>query len=644
MKRHTLKRIIFLVTLLLTLTVKAEDAPVVVISSYNPDVALIKEIITAFNETYSARKCTRNVVLESMNCLNLNESPKWKKRMEGILAKYYQGGKKPALVVLLGSEASSAYLSIDEEYAKKTPIIVGMRSDCIVRVPETDSIDLRTWSPEALYLTKDFNDYNIVGGSVYKYDINKNMKILEQFCPQTDSLVFLSDNTMGGVTLQAHFRASMKQYPRYKVDYIDGRSLSLLQVNDTLSKLTPNKAIVIGTWRIDSSDNYTMSNTTYTLAHSTTRVPAITISNVGKGHWVMGGYGPAYSNSGTKIANDVADYLETGKKLPLQINDNGYFFDNNKIKELDIDLSKFDEPYELINKQVSFFEAHLGAILLVALIVALLSSALIFCLFYIRKNRLLNNMLKNKTEELKHNGEELEKALKMAQETNKMKSQFISNMSHEIRTPLNAVVGFSNILTSPDLELSAQEKKDIKDRITVNSDLLLKLINDILELSRLDAGRTKFEHNPVEFVGLMTMAADSAKVYMEKDVEIRCESNVPELNIYTDSARMTQVFSNLLSNAKKCTEQGSITLKLEYNALNREMTVSVTDTGCGIPKDKTETIFQRFEKLDEFRQGTGLGLSITRAIIEQLDGQIWVDSSYTDGARFVFKMPVVPVE
>ncbi len=638
MKQNAIRKEIFLfISFLLAMAIRAEEAPVVVISSYNPDVAIVKEIISAFNETYSARKCTQNVVLESMNCLNLNESPKWKKRMEGILAKYFQGGKQPAAVVLLGNEASSAYLCIEDERIKKTPIIIGMRSNCVVPLPENDSVDLKTWMPEVRYLTKDYSDYNIVGGCIYQYNISKNIKILEQFCPKTDSLIFLSDNTMGGVTLQAHFRESMKQFRRYHVDYLDGRTQNLLQVNDTLSKIPSTKAIVIGTWRIDRSDNYTMSNTTYTLAKSSTTVPAITISNVGKGHWALGGYAPAYSNSGTKIANALADYLETGKKSPLYINANGYFFDYNRVKELQVDLTSFHEPYEIINEPVSFIRAHLGIILSVVLMITLLSTALIFCIIYIRKNHSLTLMLKR-------NSEELEQALEMAKEINKMKTQFIANMSHEIRTPLNAVVGFTNILTTPGMEMTDEEKKEISDRITFNSDLLIKLINDILEMSRLDAGRTKFESNQVEFVGLMTMAADSAKVNLGTSLEIRCESNVEELNIYTDSARMTQVFANLLSNAYKCTEEGSITLRLDYDATTSEITVSVTDTGCGIPADKTETIFQRFEKLNEFRQGTGLGLSITRAIIERLGGHIWVDSSYTDGARFVFKMPVVPVE
>ena len=642
MKRYTFCQILILLILsfVCSRAAGAEEAPVVVISSYNPDVTMVKDIISAFNETYAQRKCDRNVVLESMNCLNLSESPKWKKRMEGILGKYIHNGKQPAVIVLLGSEASSAYLSIEDEAVKRTPVIVGMRSDCIVPLPENDSVNLKTWQPEVRYLTKDYSDYNIVGGCIYSYDIGKNIRILEKLLPETDSLIFLSDNTMGGITLQAHFRACIKQYPRYNVEYLDGRSLNLLEVNDRLSKVPPHKALVIGTWRIDSSDNYTMSNTTYTLAQSTTGIPAITISNVGKGHWVLGGYGPAYSNSGSKLADCVADYLETGKKSSIFINKNGYFFDNQKVQQLHVKLDTFDQPYELINKQVGFIEAHLGAILLVAFIVGILSFSLIFCLVYIRRNRSLNAMLQHKTEELKSNGEELEKALEMANQTNKMKSQFIANMSHEIRTPLNAVVGFSNILTSTDIELSDQEKKDISDRIIFNSDLLLKLINDILELSRLDAGRSKYEISPVEFVGLMTMAADSAKVNLTNEVEIRSESNVAELNILTDPARMTQVFSNLLSNAKKCTERGTITARLDYDAENAEMTVSVTDTGCGIPEDKIETVFQRFEKLDEFRQGTGLGLAITRAIIEQLGGRIWVDPTYKDGARFVFKMPV----
>lgn len=613
-------------------TVRADEAPVVVVSSYNPDVRNISEIIGTFNETYNETGCKTPVVLENMNCMNLTESPKWKPRLRNLLNKYYKNGKKPAVIVLLGIEASTTFLSMKDSIYKETPIILGLRSNSMVELPDS-SVDLAHWEPEVHYINRDYADYNIVGGCIYRYNISKNFELMQLTYPKTDSLVFISDNTLGGVTMQAHFREIASKSNHYHVDYLDGRTHSLFEVNDTLASLSPNHIVVIGTWRIDSFDNYTMSNSTYTLAKNAPTLPAITLSSVGKGHWAFGGYVPRYSNSGARLANAVVKYLRTGVADSITMMPSSYFYDYQKAKELKIDTSIFGDEYEVLNEPVSFLERHWLAILGVALIFTLLCLGLFFSLYYLRRTRKLSN-------DLKQQSQSLAKALTRAEEANKMKSQFIASMSHEIRTPLNAVVGFSQILTSEGMEISDEEKQEITSRIILNTDLLLKLINDILDFSRMEAGKGNLNIKEVEFVGLMQMATDSARVNLQEGVEIHCVSNVPELKVQTDPARMTQVFSNLLSNAKKCTEKGSITVSLDYTPGQPTYLVSVTDTGCGIPADKAETIFQRFAKLDEFRQGTGLGLSIVRAIIEQLGGSIWLDTSYIGGARFTFRQPI----
>ena len=618
----------------INLSIRAEEEPVVVVSSYNPDVANVSAIIEAFNHTYNESGCKTPVVLENMNCLNLTESPKWKARLWGLLEKYYANGHQPAAIVLLGAEASTTFFSIKREEFKKTPVILGLRSNSIIELPEDGETELSTWDPEAKYLTHDYKDYNIVGGCIYRHNIGKNFELIDRLFPKSDSLIFISDNTLGGVTMLAHFKDVHRSYPKYHIDYLDGRTHTLFEVNDSLSQVSSNHVIVIGTWRIDSFDNFTMSNSTYTLAQNAADVPAITLSSVGKGHWAFGGYTPHYSNSGSRIANSLIKFLQTGRPDTLTMLPSGYFFDYNKVKKLQIEPDKLGEEYEMLNEPVGFIQRHWIGITVVASAFAFLSLALFFSLYYISRNRKL-------TKELASQSKELIVALKRAEEANLMKSQFIANMSHEIRTPLNAVVGFSQLLTMDGIEMTEEEKRDITSRIILNTDLLLKLINDILDLSRMDAGRTKMNIQDVEFVSLIQMATDSSKVNLSKEIEMTYESTVKKLNMKTDPERMTQVISNLLSNAKKCTEKGSIKVNLSYKPGDAMVTVSVTDTGCGIPSDKAEKIFRRFEKLDEFKQGTGLGLSITRAIIEQLGGQIYVDTSYKNGARFVFNLPVI---
>jgi signal transduction histidine kinase len=220
-----------------------------------------------------------------------------------------------------------------------------------------------------------------------------------------------------------------------------------------------------------------------------------------------------------------------------------------------------------------------------------------------------------------------------------MKSAFIANMSHEIRTPLNAIVGFSQLLTEPEMELTDEEKVEYGGYIKVNSDTLLNLVNDILQISKMDAKSMEFNIVDADMAEICKTGAESARANLNPGVSI--ETKLPDhpVPVQTDVLRLLQVFNNLLSNAKKFTEHGTITVALEDSPGPDEIRISVTDTGCGIPTDKADYVFQRFKQIDSFKQGTGLGLSITRSIIENLGGRIWLDTDYHNGARFVFTHP-----
>lgn len=237
---------------------------------------------------------------------------------------------------------------------------------------------------------------------------------------------------------------------------------------------------------------------------------------------------------------------------------------------------------------------------------------------------------------LKKSREELNEARKVAENSMHLKSLFLSNMSHEIRTPLNALAGFSAILAEDNLD--NETRQQFEAIIHQNSDLLLKLINDVVDFSRQQNGEMQFkieEQNAVEICRNVVETVDKVK---RTAAEIRFESDLDTLTLSTDKARLQQMLINLLVNANKFTDKGSIVLTLKREG--NEALFSVTDTGCGIAPEKREKIFNRFEKLDENAQGTGLGLSICRLIIERLGGNIWVDPDYNDGARFCFTHPI----
>ena len=221
-----------------------------------------------------------------------------------------------------------------------------------------------------------------------------------------------------------------------------------------------------------------------------------------------------------------------------------------------------------------------------------------------------------------------------AEASNKLKSAFLANMSHEIRTPLNAIIGFSELAMETD---DKQEKAGYIEVIKTNNDLLLQLINDILDLSKIEAGYINFEYSEFDFPSFFQEVYTSLKLKETPNVKLICINDFLDLKIYSDRNRISQVITNFVTNAFKFTAKGSITLDYEYE--NEGIKVSVTDTGIGIAQENLSRIFERFEKLNEFAQGTGLGLSICKVIIETLQGQIGVESNLQGGSKFWFWIP-----
>lgn len=225
-----------------------------------------------------------------------------------------------------------------------------------------------------------------------------------------------------------------------------------------------------------------------------------------------------------------------------------------------------------------------------------------------------------------------------AQEADKMKNAFIANMSHEIRTPLNAIVGFSRLITETD---NASEQQEYLTIIENNSDLLLQLINDILDFAKIESGTLNYNMSSVDLKDICHEVYVSQSLKMTSDVALLFNADLlPSVRLQTDVQRIEQVLLNLLSNAIKCTNQGFISLSYELE--DEFVKVSVTDTGIGIAKEKQASVFERFVKLDEFRQGTGLGLSICKMIIEKLGGEIGLKSQLGKGSTFWFTLPLIP--
>ena len=239
--------------------------------------------------------------------------------------------------------------------------------------------------------------------------------------------------------------------------------------------------------------------------------------------------------------------------------------------------------------------------------------------------------------QLKQAEKQLTLAKEKAENADLSKSAFLANMSHEIRTPLNAITGFAEILASANTE---EEKAQYQEIIKMNADLLLQLVNDILDMSKIEAGTLEFVYTKVD---INLLLSDLRQLFQMKvndaggNIQIIAEPSLPSCSIETDRNRVAQVLSNFTTNAIKFTQEG--TISIGYEARDTELYFYVTDTGAGIPADKLPEVFGRFVKLNKDKKGTGLGLSISKTIVNKLEGQIGADSVEGKGSTFWFTIP-----
>lgn len=293
------------------------------------------------------------------------------------------------------------------------------------------------------------------------------------------------------------------------------------------------------------------------------------------------------------------------------------------------------EKEKQISEQQSMLKYQRYIAVFIAILLILISFVIITLL------RLRNaKKLSDKNKELQQKNKELTNANARAEESSRMKTDFIQQISHEIRTPLNVLSGFTQVLTSTDSELSQEERKDINERITKNTNRIIELVNKMLELSDMHSKSVIERSDKMTTIHIATQAVEKSDIPNAKHVTFHLEYNPSvEKIIRTNFQAASRALALLLNNAVKFTKQGSIELSITLDTKNHMVVYTVTDTGIGIPPYEAEHIFEEFFQLDPYYEGTGIGLSVARSIALRLGGNIYLDTSYQGGARFVFTIP-----
>lgn len=619
--------------LLVPLFVRSQETPerecILIVSSYNPDTRRMARFITEFEQQILALGIPCDICIETLECKGIADAALWMSLIDNMITRYESRSLRA--VVLLGQEAWASFVSLGRIPEGVMCFCGFVSSNGVMLPPPPDS--LQTWKPRSVEYQGMTDSLKTVGGMLNRYNIRRNVELIRSLYPQVENIALVTDNTYGGISLQALVREEWKRYPDLNLILVDSRQ-GEEAVHEAYASLPPRSAVMLGTWRVGCDGEYLMQRSLIELVQSNPRIPVFSITRTCIGDVAIGGYVPEYESGAPLIATQIKKYYDTGRidDVHFHTSKNVYLFDSRKLKEWKIAeyaLPKGSVVEDTIAAKLSKYSHYIELLMLGILLLVLL---LLFVTWLLLRMQRLKRTLEEREGQLVV-------ARERAEESDMLKSAFLANMSHEIRTPLNAIVGFSSLMQSE--ELSQEERAEYCDIVVNNSEMLLTLLNDILDISSLECGKIRFNYASEEIVQICQHALMTTAHTRQEGVEGRFECAVDSFMLTTDAHRLSQILINLLTNAGKFTSEGSITLGVEIDKEHGEVLFSVTDTGPGIPLDKQEMVFNRFEKLEgNKKKGTGLGLAICRQIAVIIGGRIWVDPTYTGGARFIFAHPL----
>lgn len=485
-------------------------------------------------------------------------------------------------------------------------------------------------------------------GVFENFNVCATIDLIENHHPDYSKIVVVTDYSTTGKNLVTMLDEQIQEMGKpVRFEILKAKSLQDLKIH--LSELHSNDVVLYLLYNRDIDGNYYTYEKGFSECKPYCKVPIYCVWDFYLNHGAIGGSlitGRTHGKQAALIAKKVLSGTPIDAIPPMK-SEYEYMFDYNELVNFNIKIKDLPKNSKLINEPYSLIKENKEIVILTLTILILLTIIIIVMMINIHLKKLKEQKEKAHMLEITATNVKLEKAIEVAEESNRLKSAFLANMSHEIRTPMNAILGFTELLSGENV--SESKRKKFISIIQKNTNGLLRLISDILDISKIETNQLKLVLDRCNISKLF----DSIKYDYEALKEHKANNDLnfivstpddnPIYEITTDSVRLQQVFTNLIENSIKFTQGGEI--EVGYTVKGKFIEFFVRDTGIGIPEEKQAIIFDRFRQAEldaNTRQygGTGLGLAISKSLIEMLGGEIWMKSKPQEGTTFYFTIPL----
>ena len=531
----------------------------------------------------------------------------------------------PRLIVFIGDPGWIVCRELFDDVWKDVPVIITNARD---RLPATLDILLSHEELTESNIVPAYEwrkGYNVTTlGQVYY--VKETIGLMRQLMPDMKRLAFISDDRYISEAVRGDVEQAMTgSFPELAFEQLSTRNISTEMLLDTLKSYDKTTGLIYYSWfetHNQDDNNYLFDHIQEIITRFVHSPLFLLAPEDLSNNTFAGGYYVSVESFGDSLLQLIHRVLEGEfpRDIPPALGGKpAAYLCYPALQSYDIPVSLYPKEAVYINLPVSFFEQYKKEILMTVVLLLVVVSAVGYYIHILKRAH-----------------QRMKEAQLKAEEANQLKSAFLANMSHEIRTPLNAIVGFSNLLSMVE---DKEEMLEYAGIIETNTELLLQLINDILDMSKIESGMYDFHVTQVDANQLMSEVEQVARLRIRTDeVSLSFAERLPQCVFHTDKNRLIQVLTNLVVNAIKFTSQGEIQIGYRLQDAHT-LYFYVSDTGCGMSAEQCEHVFERFVKYNTFIQGTGLGLSICKMIIEKLGGEIGVQSESGKGSVFWFTLP-----